>query len=125
MGDYRRLPFLLSAMMTFIIGVASYVTEADSKTIYVKMTIAMVVTYIIGIFLKNTLKTLGHEVEERKLEIEKAELEKAENELRMASQNEAAKAGQGDSKINLVAGGDDDEFSPMVLNKVISSKLKE
>ncbi len=126
MGHYRRIPFLLSALMAFIIGVASYITDTDGKTIYIKMTIAMVVSYIVGIFLKNTLSTISNELVEKREKAENEDDQETDNEsANMANYNGNTNVSRNDSRINLTAGGSDDEFTPLLLNKVISSKLKE
>jgi predicted DNA binding CopG/RHH family protein len=91
------------------------------------MALGMIVFYILGIFIKNTILNIGSDIEEkkRKLEQERLEKERQEEETReeQARQEAAGKQGNKSSRIDIRV-EDDDEFIPLDIEK-ISDKLKE
>lgn len=111
MKRIHKLPFLFGGFMAVLVGITSYVCGSEDRTTYFRMAVAMVIFYIIGLFVRNTLLSIDKEVMDKK--------EKESNELlhKQLQQNE--------HKINLVADDSSEEFSPLAVSKVISSKIKE
>ncbi len=83
MGYINRVPLILSALMTIIIGLISFDGYDSVKDTYKKMSVSIVVFYIVGIIIKNTFleieKDIKKKEKERRDEQEKQEkLEKLE-----------------------------------------------
>ncbi len=124
----QRLPFILGAVVAIVVGMLSYSSTADMKQVYVKMALGMIVFYILGVFIKNTVLKINSDIEEkkRKIELERLEKEKQEEEAREEQAREEAaahKQGNKSSKIDIKV-EDDDEFIPLNL-EMLSDKLKD
>jgi len=78
MDNIHKLPFLFGGFMAVIAGAINYSNGFDSQTIYINMTIFMVIFYILGIYIKNTIVAMN---KEQKV--------KRENELNLLNQNNA------------------------------------
>lgn len=126
MNGIHKLPFLLGGFMALISGVISYACGTNSRTTYIRMAVAMVVFYIVGSYIKNTLYTIQAELKEKKeqelLEAQNAE-ESQTNQNPLAASSQAAPAGE--HRINLVASDSEDGFSPLTISRIIASKSKE
>lgn len=120
----QRLPFILGAVMAIVVGMLSYSSTADMKQVYLKMAICMIVFYILGVFIKNTVLKINSDIEDKKkkLELERLEQERLEEEAReeQANQEAAFKHGSKLPKIDIKV--DDDEFVPLNI-EMISEKL--
>ncbi|NLL06689.1 MAG: hypothetical protein GX270_13095 [Clostridiaceae bacterium] len=67
--DYvQRLPFILGASMAVIIGIISNSTGTESKTIYIRMSVGLVVFFILGLYMRNTIYRINKEVRKKKEE---------------------------------------------------------
>jgi len=117
----RRLPFLFGSFMAVIAGFASYICGTDSRSIYIRMAVCMVVFYILGTFIKNTVGNIKKEIT---INEEYKRLKEKEEEAERAHVDRRADHKQG-QKVNLVADDTNDEFSPMMVSRVITSKMKE
>lgn len=70
--DYvQRFPFILSAIMTIVIGAISYTAKDDLKQTCIKMIIALIVFYIVGTFIRSVFYSIHEEIVKRKEEMEK------------------------------------------------------
>ncbi len=120
----QRLPFILGAVMAIVVGMLSYSSTADMKQVYLKMAICMIVFYILGVFIKNTVFKINSDIEakKKKIELEELEKERLEEEAReeQARQEAAVKQGSKSQKIDIKV--DDDEFVPLNI-ELISEKL--
>ncbi len=120
----QRLPFILGAVMAIVVGMLSYSSTADMKQVYLKMAICMIVFYILGVFIKNTVFKINSDIEakKKKIELEELEKERLEEEAReeQARQEAAVKQGSKSPKIDIKV--DDDEFVPLNI-ELISEKL--
>ena len=120
----QRLPFILGAVMAIVVGMLSYSSTADMKQVYLKMAICMIVFYILGVFIKNTVLKInsGIEAKKKKIELEELEKERLEEEAKeeQARQEAAVKQGSKSPKIDIKV--DDDEFVPLNI-ELISEKL--
>ena len=121
----HKMPFVIGSFMAVVTGLISYICGADSKTIYIRMAVIMVVFFILMSFVKNTIIAIKEEVDKKKeeelkkMELEE-ELQRAENE-----QNEAQNENNQEHIVNLIADDSDEEFSPLTVNRIITSKAKE
>jgi len=70
--DYiQRLPFIISAIMAIVIGTISYVGKEELKQTCIKMTITLMVFYMVGAFARSVLYSVFDDLEKRKEEMEK------------------------------------------------------
>ncbi|KNY28355.1 hypothetical protein [Pseudobacteroides cellulosolvens] len=91
--DYvQRFPFIISAVMAIVIGTISYTGKDDLKQTCIKMTIALVIFYIIGASARSVLYSIHEELEKRKEEMEKANNEEVNNEEVESDDNEEQEA---------------------------------
>jgi mannitol-specific phosphotransferase system IIBC component len=134
MAYIRKLPLLLATSGAVITGLAGYAYGVDNKENMTNMVIAMIVFYIVGLLIRNTVndiaETIRKKAEERELE-EKKRLaeEKKKEEEEEAKKAEAAK--NNESILNLVAdekidlGFDDDEFNELPIADYIKNELRK
>jgi cell division protein FtsL len=67
--DYvHKLPFILGASMAVIIGVVSNRTGVESKAIYIRMSVGLVVFFILGLYIRGSLYKIDEEIRKRKEE---------------------------------------------------------
>jgi len=120
-----RLPFILGALAAIIIGIASYRDGVNKEGIFLKMAICMTVFFIIGMIGRNVLlKTMDELEEKRRKEQKEEELRKKLEAERQEEQNAAAASASGTkapTKIDLRAGPNEDELSPLIVEKVTTS----
>lgn len=124
MDRIHRLPFITGGCMAALTGIISYACGSDSQTTYLRMAMVMVLFYIIGVFIRNTVKSINGELEEKKQQELLKEQEAAEAEA-VAQAAARQHAGDYKPKVNLVADDSDEEFQPMTVSRVISTKMKE
>lgn len=137
----HRLPFVLACLAAMSAGVSGYITGAENRIIYMRMTIMMLAFFIIGLYIKNTIVSLEDEVRIKKLEKEEQErVEKQKEEeaaeLEQASMFQGQDQGQPQKqpqkqqqkqqqKVDLIAQDEDDDFEPLAISKAIKSKIAE
>jgi hypothetical protein len=128
MDRIHKLPFITGGFMAVLIGAISYACGSGSQTTYIRMAVVMVGFYIIGVYVRNTLKSINAQLEEKKEQELLKELEAAEAEAAARHAEQAAEKQPGGvqgSRVNLVADDSADEFTPLTVSQVISSKIKE
>lgn len=123
MDRIHGLPFITGGFMAVMAGIISYVCRSDNQSTYIRMAIVMVVFYMIGVYIRNTLTAINTENEEKK-ELERLR-EQEEAAQHAASQEGKQNDGGRGRMVNLVADDSDDEFTPLTVSQVISSKLSE
>jgi len=62
MSCIQRFPFILSAIMTIIIGSISYKNTDEFKITCIKMALALVIFYVTGTFVKKVALEIDDEV---------------------------------------------------------------
>lgn len=127
MENIHKLPFLMGGTMAVVIGLISYVWGTKTQDIYIRMAVAMVVFFVLGTIIKNTLVKIQDEITKKKeLDIQKIKEEEALLAAQAQAEAEAGKNPENKHNINLVADDDfDDEFSPLTVSRIIASKAKE
>jgi regulator of protease activity HflC (stomatin/prohibitin superfamily) len=138
MEGIRKVPFILGCLAAMVTGTVSYAAGAESRTVYMRMAIVMVVFFILGVYIRNTVLALKKEIEKKKDEQEAAEEEKLRQEQesqKTAAAKQPAAAADQDAKANqagqqahtldLTADDSEDEFKPLTVSRVVSSKMKE
>ena len=132
MERIHGLPFISGGFMAVLTGIASYAWGSDNKTTYIRMAVVMLVFYILGVYVRNTIVSINVEKEEKRERELQKELEEAEaaaaaqHAAKHAAQHEAKQhdAGLG-HKVNLVADDSGEEFTPLTVSQVISTRVKE
>ena len=78
----QRLPFILGGLAAFLTGIITYFNKTNQQEAYVQMTAALVIFFIIGLYMRGIIKNINYELEEKKKEEEKLkEEEKIRNEM--------------------------------------------
>jgi hypothetical protein len=117
-------------MASILAGVISYAAGIDSQTIYIRMAVMMVVFFVLGVYIRNTIYSVA-----RQSAIIKRE-KKREEDLRLRKLREEKMAEvrasmignnlDATSTINMAVGDEkQDAFEPMDLAKAIRTKAEE
>ncbi len=141
MERIQKLPFLAGCLAAIVTGVASYATGVESRTIYLRMAVMMLIFFLIGIYARNTLLTIYEDIEKKKRE---KELEEAQKQAQMLEDQKAVsqegkkphehQAGEHQQtppahpqppKLDLVADDSDDDFKPFDISKAVKAKVNE
>jgi len=138
MERIHKLPFILGCLAAMVVGIASYITNSDNQTIFLRMAVIMAIFFILGVYIRNTVLSIKDEVSKKEMERLK------EEELRIWQENEKQRAeaddskhhqannginqtlhGQTQHKVDLVAEDTVGDFQPMTVSRVISTKVNE
>ena len=125
MDGIHKLPYLLGGFMAVIVGIISYISGSVTQTIYIRMAVVMVVFYMLGSIIRNTLNKIKDELrnkEEQRLLEEQIEEEAKNSE---AARKRSHAVHPGEHRVDLVADDFNDEFSPLTVSRIITSKTKE
>ncbi len=124
METIMKIPFLLAMVSAIITGIISLAGNAGTNKTCIRMIIALVGFYVIGLLVSTTLSGIVEEQNKQKQEEE----EKLKNEQQMLEE-EAAKSKQEEhlgNNLDLFAdSGLDDGFSPLDLSQAIRTKVNE
>ncbi|HHW47812.1 MAG TPA: hypothetical protein GXX14_04230 [Clostridiaceae bacterium] len=115
----QKLPIILSLVMTIIIGIISYASRSDMNQTYIRMAASLIVFYIIGMFIKNVLKGIEEEINEKKRQQED-NANKKENESGK-TENKI----EYNSKIDYKVGEFNEEFTPLKVSEVIKTSIND
>jgi hypothetical protein len=128
MERIRKLPFILGCIAAMAVGIANYGAGSDNQTTFLRMAVVMTIFFIIGVYIRNTVLSIDEQVKEKERQrlLEEEQRIREEHEERRAEE-EAAKlqAGGKGHNVDLVAEDRMEEFQPMTVSRVISSKVKE
>ena len=119
----HKLPFLLGAAAAIIVGVGCNFSSVGHQDTYMRMAVAMIIFFAIGVYLRNTLQKINDELETKKLEKEniiRTELEeakKAEAERALQELNQRISG----STIDLKVDDTGEDFSPLTVSEYIRS----
>ena len=118
-----KTPYLLAILAALATGIISITDGADINTASIRMIIAMVVFYIIGIVVSSTLKGIVEEQERIKLEAEN----KLKEEERLAAIEKMKKEAHLGTNLDLVADNntEDDDFTPLDFSQAVRTKMRE
>ncbi|HEY5583620.1 MAG TPA: hypothetical protein VIK78_03910 [Ruminiclostridium sp.] len=117
-----KIPFLLAMLAALLTGFICLTNSLDTNQTCIRMIIAMVVFYLIGVFVSSTLTNVVEEQNKQKLEAEKQkwEQEKLEKE-KLEKLNQEKHLG---TNLDLVTDNKlDDGFSPLDLSQAIRTKV--
>lgn len=128
MQHIHKLPFILGCLAAMVVGIVSYTANNNNQTIFLHMAVTMTIFFIIGVYIRNTILSIQDEVAEKEKEraINEELLKKQEQEQQNISADAAKhqQAHQG-QLVDLVAEDKLEEFEPMTVSRVISTKVKE
>lgn len=140
MERIHKIPFILGCSAAIVTGIVSYAAHTDGRIIYMRMAVMMLIFFIIGLYVKNTILSIQKEVQYKKQEEKRTKEEQlyhqAEEEKASASAHKLGQQGhtpeqqgqiQGKQvhKLDLVADDTEDDFKPLAMSKAVSSKVKE
>ena len=75
MGILNNLPVILAALTAFLAGLYGYLNSMPNSQVYQNMCLFLIIFYVIGLFLRRTLKGILEDMEEKaKLQAAQAEL---------------------------------------------------
>lgn len=129
MERLRRLPFMSGCMAAVLAGIISFAAKADSQTIYIRMAVMMLVFFILGLYVRNTLDKVQQQIEakKREQELEEENRQRKLKEEQMADALAARKnAANQPMSIDMTAGdAAEDDFEPLSFAEAIRTKAKE
>ena len=115
-----KLPFISGCMAAVVAGIASYATGAQSKIIYLRMAVLMVVFFIVGLYVRDSVLSIGKEVQEKK---ERQQQEAEEMQKQDSIKNQSSD--KPEPMLDLTASDEDGDFEPLTVSQVIKKKLNE
>ncbi len=125
METIMKIPFLLAMMASLVTGFISISGNASTNQTCIRMIVALLGFYIVGLLVRSTLSGIVEEQNKLKLEAEKEkQLEQIKLELEKAGRlkNEQHLG----TNLDLVADSNiDDGFSPLDLSQAIRTKVNE
>ena len=116
----QRLPFILGASMSIIVGFVSFEYGVSQQSTYIRMGICLVVFFALGILIRNVLLNIIEDIEKKREELVN---EKKEEEN---MQDAAIKTSSGDQPPTVVDYTTPDileDFSPLTVSEVIKTKI--
>lgn len=132
MERFRKLPFLSGCMAAVLAGITSFAAGADSQTIYIRMAVMMLVFFILGVYIRNTVYTIKRQnlIREKEKELEEEQRLKKIKEEKMAEALAAKKNAENKAKtvhtINMTAGdAEQDSFEAMNFAQAVRTKANE
>ena len=112
----------------------SYAAHEEMNTVYLRMVVMMLVFFVLGMYIRWTICKIKKELEIKK-EKEKEEAKNLEEKQRAdntvqtikneaSAQQEKQQVNQ-PHKLDLTAGGQDDDFEPLAMSKAVRTKMNE
>ncbi len=128
METIMKIPFLLAMAAALVTGIYSIENNAGTNQTCIRMIIALVGFYVIGVIVTSTITGIVEEQTKQRLEAEKLEkLEQFKQEQYKREQEKTEKVKQEEhlgKNLDLVADSDsDDGFSPLDLSQAIRTKF--
>lgn len=140
MERIMRLPLLLGFLAAVITGAASYAAGVGNQVTYLRMAVMMLVFFLLGIYIRNTVISLRNEVQIRKIERkrreeqelrrQKEEQKAAEYAARFYPRKDAKSQEPSQDEASSTAEHKDfsktgEDFEPLALSKAIKTKVNE
>ncbi len=124
METIMKIPFLLALMASLITGFISIASNSNTNQTCLRMIIAMVSFYLVGLLVSFTLKSIVEEQNKQKLEAEAKA--KEEEMLEKANAEKLEQEGHLGNSVDLFADNDNDNgFTPLDLSQAVRTKIKE
>lgn len=125
METIMKIPFLLAILASIVTGAISIVNNAGTNTTCVRMILAMIVFYVIGLLVSKTISNIVEEQNKRKLEAEKKLLEEELLEKAKVSAKVKKAAHLGNTLDLSTEEEIDDGFTPFDLSQAVKTKMKD
>jgi hypothetical protein len=117
-----KIPFMLALLAALITGIISIFNNASTNQTSLRMIIAMVFFYLIGVFVSSTLKGIVEEQNKLKLE---AEIKIRQEEM-LKKAEKLKQQGHLGTNLDLVTDSNiDDGFTPLDLSQAVRTKINE
>ena len=121
----RKLPFILSAAVTIIVGFLSYRSCRDNETVYARMAICLISVYAIGTYFRSALLKIADEASKIKKEKE-MKAKTGEKNQTGGNNDPGGKDGAKEAtRIDLRAGEPGEDFTPLKVSEIIRTKTKD
>lgn len=129
--DYiHKIPFIIGASVTIIVGIVSYKSGLELKAVYIRMSVSMVAFFTAGVYLRRFISSINDEVNKKK---EEEDLLKQQEQLDSSTQKASGDVHQIDYRVDDDASEDlyvsnedkklyDEEFTPLSVNSVTINK---
>lgn len=75
----QKLPFILGASMAMIVGVINKCIGAETKTIYIRMSVGLVIFFILGLYIREFIYKLYDDIKRKEEEQKAKEKQEAAN----------------------------------------------
>lgn len=123
----QKLPLLLAAGVAVIVGLICNLLKVNQQDTYIRMIVFMVVAFVLGLYIRNSLQKIYDELEMKRieeekrqaLEHEKAKKQQEEEEERKKQEALQPKTG---TQIDLKVSDDGEDFSPMTVSEYIKTE---
>lgn len=131
MGHIRKLPFTLGCLAAIVTGIVGYSAGVVDQTIYLRMAAMMLLFYVLGIYIKNTIRTVKKEVVIREIErkneeiLRKKQMEEDEKAALAARVKQPLQQDGSPHRIDFVADDSDEDFEPLTVSRAIRTKIDE
>jgi divalent metal cation (Fe/Co/Zn/Cd) transporter len=112
----HRLPFILGASMSVIVGLFGYENGVAQKEAVIRMAISMLIFFVIGMFLRNIIENTMGEIDNKRKEEENLKRESNEKKHRDEDTN------QEQSKIDYRTSDYGEDFEPLTVSEIIKTK---
>ncbi len=120
MGHIQKLPIILGCSAAIVTGFVSYFAGTDSQGIYLRMAGMMLLFFIIGTYIRNTIISIREEVLNRK--IREHQEEKERQKRSQPSEHERQIIDQ-PHQVDLTADNREDSFEPLTVSRAIRTKM--
>ncbi|MCR4434473.1 MAG: hypothetical protein QHH06_00885 [Clostridiales bacterium] len=115
----QKLPFIFGALMALIIGIISYRDGVPRQTVYIRMAEGLVVFFILGILVRNTLEGIIEEINLKKLKDLAEQPSGNEDSGERPGMAEVGREGEGNTIDHKVGDSlETDDFQPLILDRI-------
>jgi Na+-translocating ferredoxin:NAD+ oxidoreductase RnfG subunit len=125
METIMKIPFLLSIFAALTTGLVSIIGKKDLNQTCLRMIIAMLCFYLIGLVVKYNISSIVEEQNKIKEEAEKQKLEQEIEQTQIKNGKSEHNQEHLGTTLDLVADNklDDDGFTPLDLSQAIKTKM--
>jgi hypothetical protein len=119
----HKLPFFMGVAIAIIVGLICNLSNVGQQDTYIRMAISMIIFFIIGVYIRNTLQKIYEELEKKKQEEEKRIKDESEEAKRAEEErlNPESKLNGTGSKIDIKVDDMGDDFSPLTVSEYIKA----
>lgn len=122
----HKLPFVVGSFMAIVVGLVNYKLGVDQQDTYTRIAISLVLFFVVGLVIRNTLSSLYEEFEKKRREQEELEA-KEQSQVHSQNPDESAAASDGEkaageshSKVDYRV-KDGEEFTALNVSEMMKS----